>query len=250
MGAKSIPKAMFPLKDTILRTGFPSITWALIIINGIIFLFEITLPRNLLGMVFYIFGLVPARYSYPQWAYIHGLPFDHYLSFLTNMFLHEGWLHIIGNMWFLHLFGSTLEDHLGHGRFLIFYLLSGIAASVIYFMVDIHSKIPAFGASGAIAGVMGAYIVMFPRARIVTLIMIFFFPIFVQISAFVYIGLWFLMQLFSGTLSLGSPEAAGGVAWWGHIGGFVTGIVLLPFFRGKKPDRRRFPDETYHYLNR
>jgi membrane associated rhomboid family serine protease len=116
-------------------------------------------------------------------------------------------------------------------------------------MVDIHSKIPAFGASGAIAGVMGAYIVMFPRARIVTLILIFFFPILIQISAFVYIGLWFLIQLFSGTLSLGSPEAVGGVAWWGHIGGFVTGLVLLPFFRGKKPDRRRFPDETYHYLN-
>ncbi len=242
---------MFPLKDTIARIGFPSVTWALIILNGVIFLFEISIPKDILGSVFYLFGLVPARYSYPRWAYIQGLPFDDYLSFLTNMFLHEGWLHIIGNMWFLHLFGSTLEDHLGHGRFLIFYLLSGIAASVIYFMVDIHSKIPAFGASGAIAGVMGAYIVMFPRARIVTLILIFFFPILIQISAFVYIGLWFLIQLFSGALPLGSPEAGGGVAWWGHIGGFVTGIVLLPLFRRKGPSSRKsYADEAYHYLDR
>jgi membrane associated rhomboid family serine protease len=241
---------MFPLKDTILRTGFPSITWALITVNGIIFLFEISIPKNILGTVFYLFGLIPARYSYPRWAYIHGLPFDDYLSFLTNMFLHEGWLHIIGNMWFLHLFGSTVEDRLGHGQFLIFYLLSGIAASAIYFMVDIHSTIPAFGASGAIAGVMGGYMVMFPRARILTLILILFFPIFVEISAFFYIGFWFLLQLFSGTLSLGSPQAGGGVAWWGHIGGFATGVVLLPFFKRKKDDRRRFPDESSHYLNR
>jgi len=241
---------MFPLKDTILHLGFPYITWALIILNGVIFLFEISIPRDLLGTIFYLFGLVPAKYSYPRWAYIHGLPFDDYLSFLTNMFLHGGWLHLIGNMWFLHLFGSTLEDRLGHWRFLIFYLLSGIAASVIYFMVDIHSMLPSFGASGAIAGVMGAYIVMFPRARILTLVLIFFFPVFVQISAFVYIGLWFLMQLISGTLTLGSPEAAGGVAWWGHIGGFVTGIVLLPFFRrGGPSSRTRYADEIHHYLN-
>jgi len=241
---------MFPLKDTILHLGFPYITWALIILNGAIFLFEISIPKDILGLLFYHFGLVPARYSYPRWAYIHGLPFDDYLSLLTNMFLHGGWLHIIGNMWFLHLFGSTLEDRLGHGRFLIFYLLSGIAASVTYLLVDIHSMLPAFGASGAIAGVMGAYIVMFPRARIITLVLIFFIPIFVQISALVYIGLWFFMQLLSGTLTLGSPEAGGGVAWWGHIGGFIAGVVLLPFFRRKgEASRNRYPDETYHYLN-
>ncbi len=241
---------MFPLKDTLLRTGFPAVTWGLIAINGIIFLFEISLPRDLIGLVFYLFGLVPARYSYPRWAYIHGLPFDDYLSFLTNLFLHGGWLHIIGNMWFLHLFGSTLEDRLGHWRFLIFYLLAGISASVIYFLVEIYSTVPAFGASGAIAGVMGAYIVMFPRARIVTLFLIVFIPIFVEISAFVYIGLWFLMQLISGTLTLGSAQAGGGIAWWGHIGGFVAGIALLPIFRRKGPSPRRiYPDEIYHYLH-
>jgi hypothetical protein len=154
-------------------------------------------------------------------------------------------------MWFLHLFGSTVEDRMGHGRFLIFYFLCGIAASVIYLMASIHSTIPAFGASGAIAGIMGAYIVMFPRARILTLILIFFFPIFVELSAFVYIGFWFLLQLFSGTLSLASAGIGGGIAWWGHIGGFIAGIVLLPFFRRRQLSyRRTYPDETYHYINR
>jgi hypothetical protein len=118
-------------------------------------------------------------------------------------------------------------------------------------MASIHSTIPAFGASGAIAGIMGAYIVMFPRARILTLILIFFFPIFVELSAFVYIGFWFLLQLFSGTLSFASPGIGGGIAWWGHIGGFIAGIVLLPFFRRRQVQHRRiYPDETYHYINR
>ena len=124
---------MIPLRDTIPRTGFPSITWTLIILNGVIFIFEISLPRNILENFFYLFGLVPAKYSYPQWALIYGLPFDHYLSFMTSMFLHGGWLHILGNMWFLYLFGSRVEDQMGHIRFLVFYLLSGIAANVDQF---------------------------------------------------------------------------------------------------------------------
>jgi len=117
------------------------------------------------------------------------------------------------------------------------------------FLVDIHSKIPEFGASGAIAGVMGAYIVMFPKARIVTLIFVLFFPFFVDVSAFFYIGFWFILQLFSGTLSFASRDV-GGVAWWAHIGGFITGIVLLPFFRRKEYSHRKlYPDETYHYTS-
>jgi membrane associated rhomboid family serine protease len=241
---------MFPIRDTILRLRFPYVTWALIIVNGIIFLFEISIPKDTLQMILYLFGLVPARYSYPQWAYIHGLPFDHYLSFLTNMFLHGGWVHIIGNMWFLYLFGSGVEDRLGHGRFLIFYLLSGIAASGLYYVFAVHTKVPVMGASGAIAGVMGAYLVMFPKAKILTLILIFIFPVFVELSAFFYIGFWFLLQLFSGTLSLASQATEGGVAWWGHVGGFIAGVVLLPFFRSKKgSNRKRYPDEIYNYIN-
>ncbi len=134
---------MIPIKDTIPHIGFPSITWTLILINGIIFLYEISIPKDILKVIIYLFGLVPARYSYPQWAHIHGLPFDDYLSFLTNMFLHGGWLHIIGNMWFLHIFGRTVEDHLGHRKFLIFYLLSGVAASLIRIFTPWLSHMPA-----------------------------------------------------------------------------------------------------------
>ena len=239
---------MIPLKDTILRQGFPVVTWVIIFVNGIIFLYEISIPKDMVQQLFYLFGLVPARYSYPSWAVVHGLPFDHYLSFVTAMFLHAGWLHIIGNMWFLYVFGGTVEDRLGHVRFLFFYLLAGLGASLIYFLIDIHSRIPEFGASGAIAGVMGAYIILFPRARIFTMILVFFFPFFVELSAFFYIGYWFLIQLFAGTISFASQATQGGVAWWAHVGGFVAGIVLILLFR-RRAHRKSYPDEVYHYLN-
>jgi membrane associated rhomboid family serine protease len=239
---------MIPLKDTLLHLGFPVVTWAIILLNGIIFLFEISIPRDMLQQLFYLFGLVPARYSYPSWAVVHGLPFDEYLSFVTAMFLHAGWLHIIGNMWFLYVFGSTVEDRLGHVRFLIFYLLAGAGASLIYYLIDIHSQIPEFGASGAIAGVMGAYIVLFPRARIFTMILIFIFPFFVELSAFFYIGYWFLIQLFAGTISFAAQPTQGGVAWWAHVGGFVAGIALLPLFR-RHAHRKSYPDEVYRHLS-
>jgi membrane associated rhomboid family serine protease len=161
------------------------------------------------------------------------------------MFLHGGWFHIIGNMWFLYIFGRTVENSMGHIRFMIFYFLAGILANITYFLIDIHSKIPEFGASGAIAGVMGAYILMFPRARILTLIFIFFFPWFVELPALVFIGYWFLIQLVAGTLTLASPISQGGTAWWAHVGGFVSGMVMLPLFR--RPSRRKnYPAETYH----
>jgi membrane associated rhomboid family serine protease len=238
---------MIPLKDTILRQGFSVVTWVIILLNGIIFLYEISIPKDILQQLFYLFGLVPARYSYPSWAVVQGLPFDHYLSFVTAMFLHAGWLHIIGNMWFLYVFGGTVEDRLGHVRFLFFYLLAGLGASLIYFLIDIHSRIPEFGASGAIAGVMGAYIVLFPRARIFTMILIFFFPFFVELSAFFYIGYWFLIQLFAGTISFAAQATQGGVAWWAHVGGFVAGIVLILLFR-RHAHRKSYPDEVYRYL--
>jgi membrane associated rhomboid family serine protease len=242
---------MIPLKDTIPRIGFSFITWTLILLNAIVFVFEISISKDSLQQLFYLFGLVPERYTYPKWALIHGLPPGNFSPFLTNMFLHGGWLHIIGNMWFLHLFGSTVEDRMGHLRFLFFYLLSGLAANLIFFMFDLHSAIPEFGASGAIAGVMGAYIVMFPKAQILTLIPILFIPFLVNLPALFYLGVWFLIQVLSGTLSFTSHGAGGGIAWWAHIGGFVTGIVLLPFFRNRKLSyRKSFPDEIYHYVNR
>ena len=147
------------------------------------------------------------------------------------MFLHGGWLHYLGNMWFLKIFGSKVEDGMGHRRFLIFYLISGILASVFYIYFSPHSSMPVIGASGAIAGAMGAYYVMFPRARILTFIPIFIFPWFIEVSAFFFLGWWFLLQLFSGTVTLVLPHNGEGVAWWGHIGGFIAGIVLVFFFR-------------------
>jgi membrane associated rhomboid family serine protease len=241
---------MIPLKDTIPHVGIPLITWVLILLNGIIFIFEISIPKGILEEVFYFFGLVPARYSPPKWALIHGLSPKDYFPFLSNMFLHGGWLHIIGNMWFLYIFGSSVEDRMGHVRFLILYILTGLAANILFFTLDIHSTIPEFGASGAIAGVMGAYIVMFPRARILTLIPIFFFPFFFYLPAFFYLGFWFFIQLFSGTLSF-TFVGTGGVAWWAHVGGFLAGMALVPLFRNKGHSYREpFPDEAYHHIYR
>lgn len=226
---------MFPVKDTVPNRSFPAATWLLIALNGIVFYFETTLPQDLLEQFIRLFGVVPAEYYRPYYR-THGLPFIDYLSFLTTMFLHGGWLHFLGNMWFLRIFGSKVEDCMGHDRFLAFYLISGIFASMFYIYFSPGSAMPVIGASGAIAGVMGAYYVMFPRAKILTIIPIFIFPWFVELPAFIFLGWWFLLQLFSGTVTPVLPVTGGGVAWWGHIGGFIAGIILVPFFR-KRPGR-------------
>jgi membrane associated rhomboid family serine protease len=237
---------MFPIKDTIPSREFPCATWTIIIINAIVFFIELSLPKELLTKVFYNFGVVPARYSHPDWAVFFGLSFDNYWPFLTNMFLHGGWMHFISNMWTLYLFGDNVEDRLGHVRFLVFYILSGIVASITHYIFNLHSTVPALGASGAIAGVMGAYFIMFPHSRVITLIPILFIPYFIEIPAFVYLWVWFVTQLLSGTFSLLSPEAGGGIAWWAHIGGFVTGILMLPLFKKRRSSYRVFfSDEIY-----
>jgi membrane associated rhomboid family serine protease len=143
------------------------------------------------------------------------------------MFLHGGFLHILGNMWFLHIFGDNIEDRLGHFRYLIFYLLSGLAAGLIHLLTNWDSKIPTIGASGAISGVMGAYLVLHPGARILTLIPIFFFFQFVEIPAFIFLGFWLFFQLISAGFT---PKGVGGVAWWAHIGGFIAGLILVKVF--------------------
>ncbi len=238
---------MFPIKDTIPSREFPIVTWALIIINSLVFLFETTLSKEQLEALFYYFGVVPARYSHPEWAVVFGLPIDNYWPFITNMFLHGGWTHIISNMWTLYLFGDNVEDRMGHLRFLVFYLLCGIAASITHFVFNIHSTVPALGASGAIAGVMGAYFILFPHSRVITLVPIFFLPYFIEIPAFVYLGVWFITQLFSGTFSLASASTGGGIAWWAHIGGFVVGILLLPIFKKKQDQYRPFYSDEIYY---
>jgi len=163
------------------------------------------------------------------------------------MFLHGGWMHFISNMWSLWLFGDNVEDCMGHLRFLIFYLLCGLAAGFIHFMFNPTAQVPTIGASGAIAGVMGAYFVMFPTARVITLVPIFFLPYFIEIPAVFYLGIWFMMQLFSGMFSLVLPTGAGGIAWWAHVGGFLFGILVLPFFRRRRG--RPFYADEFFYRN-
>jgi membrane associated rhomboid family serine protease len=174
---------MIPIRDTIPSRNLPVVTWFLIIANSAVFLFELSLPPDVLERVFHLFGLVPARYTHPQWAVVIGFPVDDYWPFLTSMFLHGGWMHIISNMWTLWIFGDNVEDRMGSLRFLIFYLLCGFAAGLVHWFTHPWSTLPTVGASGAIAGVMGAYFFLFPFARVVVLLPILFFPFFFEVPA-------------------------------------------------------------------
>src|SRR6202163_4798374 len=169
---------MLPIKDTIPRRNPPIATWVIIFLNCFVFLLELTMSPYSLQQTLYLFGIVPARFTHPDWAAWVGFPIDDYFPFVTSMFLHGGWLHIIGNMWALWIFGDNVEDRMGPIRFVFFYLLCGLAAGLVQWFTNSHSTIPTVGASGAIAGVMGAYLFMFPRARLIVLLPIFFFPFF------------------------------------------------------------------------
>ncbi len=232
---------MFPIKDTIPSREFPFVTWGIIVFTALVFLFETSLNERGLTLLFHYFGMVPIRYSTTGWEDLFPLS---YLPFVTNIFLHGGWMHIISNMWTLYIFGDNVEDRMGHLPFLLFYLLSGIIANITYYLFNPYSTIPVVGASGAIAGVMGAYFVMFPFSRVITLIPLFFIPYFIEVPAFLYLMVWFIIQLYSGSFSLISPGLGGGIAWWAHIGGFLGGILLLPLFVRRKR-RRVFLDEFF-----
>src|SRR5262249_47603126 len=184
---------MIPIRDTIPRRHFPFAVFALIAINVFVFIREISLPEDVTEQFIYLFGLVPARFTHADWAAQIGFPRT-FLPFLTTMFLHGGWLHIIGNMWVLWIFGDNVEDQMGPFRFLAFSLLGGIAAGLVLVLPTRNSTVPAVGASGAIAGVMAAYFVLFPHARIVAMFPILFYPVFFQVPAFIYLGFWFLTQ--------------------------------------------------------
>jgi len=231
---------MFPIRDSVPSRHPPLATWALIGFNVFVFVLEARMPEARLERVFHVLGLVPAYVTGQAgpagWVRVGPL--------LTSMFLHAGWLHIFGNMWTLWIFGDNVEDRMGPVRFLVFYLLCGVAAGAVHVWVHPGSTVPTVGASGAIAGVMGAYFVMFPRARIVLLFPVFFLPVFFSVPAVLYIGLWMYSQVLSGVLTLGAPEAAAGVAWWAHIGGFAAGLLTFSLFLRPRTLRRRFqPDE-------
>ncbi len=208
---------MLPYKDNIPSRRVPFITWGLIGINVIVFIFELMEGANL-EQVFYQFGMVPAYVT----AGVYGPRYE-IVPFLTSMFMHSGWLHIGGNMLYLWIFGDNVEDRMGHVVFLLFYLVSGVGASLLHLATDPHSTIPTVGASGAIAGVMGAYLVLYPKARIRSVVFFFYFIRIMEIPALILLGLWFVLQLFSGAASFGATEG-GGVAFWAHVGGFIVGI--------------------------
>lgn len=219
---------MIPLRDANPTRSTPIVTYILIGLNILVFLFQLSLGPHVDRLIFR-FGIVPARVTSD--IELLDIAVLTWFPFLTSMFLHGGWMHLIGNMLFLHIFGDNVEDRCGRIRFLVFYVLCGIGASVMQIAISPGSEIPMIGASGAIAGVMGAYVFLYPRARIVTLLPLFiFFPL-VELPAFLFLGIWFLMQMFSGVMSLGIGADAGGVAWWAHIGGFGAGAILLPFLR-------------------
>lgn len=233
---------MFPIQDTIPSRHPPIAVWLLILANAFVFLVELAMPEPVLNEFFWLFGIVPARYTHPAWAVWFGLPTDDYWPFWTSMFLHGGWTHVLGNMWTLWIFGDNVEDRMGPVRFTLFYLLCGLAAGLVHVWLNATSTVPTVGASGAIAGVLGAYFFLFPTARVVVLVPVLFLPLFFELPAVTYLGFWALSQFFSGTLALSGPQNVGGVAWWAHVGGFVAGVLLHRFFvrpRGRRHERSR-----------
>ncbi len=222
---------MIPLRDTQPSYGKPLMTAAIIALNILIFLYQFSLEPFSLNHFITTYGIVPAKFEY--------------LDLLTSMFLHGGWLHLIGNMWFLWIYGDNVEDVLGHPRFLLFYLLCGIAAGLVQVLASPGSRIPTVGASGAIAGVMGAYLIKFPHSRIVTLVPIFIFFTTMEIPAVFMLLYWFVIQLFSGVGSIGTSSIShGGVAWFAHIGGFLAGMVLIKLMGTEDRYRNR---REYHW---
>ncbi len=209
--------------------------YGIVALNVLVFLYQSQLDASALRELLFLGGIVPARWTDAAWAASVGLPAAGPMPLISSMFLHGGWLHLLSNMWSLFIFGDNVEDRMGHGRFLVFYLLAGSVAGLVQTVTDLGSRIPTIGASGAIAGVLGAYLVLYPKSRVLTLIPIFIYPLVTELPAFIFLGLWFVMQLVSGTMStLGGT--VGGVAWWAHIGGFAAGFLLLRLFL--KPQRR------------
>lgn len=226
---------MIPIRDDAPKSGTPFITWFLVGMNSLVFLFQILLPREQQLAFLYQFAVVP---QFIQGAFNGSGPVSitaATLPLVTSMFLHGGWLHIIANMWALLIFGDNIEDHLGHFPYLGLYLVCGIAANVLQVAFNTSSPIPILGASGAIAGIMGAYFLLFPSARVLTIVPLVF--MFVWLPAWIVLGYWFIAQFLSGAASTISAanSNAGGVAFWAHVGGFIAGVSLIKLFPARTP---------------
>lgn len=215
---------MFPIHDTIPSRTRPIVTVGLILANAAVFLYQLTLPEAALERFLHHFAFFPAHFLQAPL-----LSWERWQPVLTSMFLHGGFMHIVGNMWYLWLFGDNVEDAMGHGRFLFFYLICGIAAALTHALTNPTSVIPTVGASGAISGVMGAYMLFFPHSRIITLVPLFLTWMTLAIPAYIFLGFWALLQLYNGMLL--SADNMGGVAWWAHAGGFVAGMLVGLLFR-------------------
>lgn len=216
---------MIPIRDTIPSRNYPVVNNTLIAVNVLVFLIQLA-QGNEFNQFIFRYGLVPARYSIPEISVAFSFT-DKAIALFAFMFLHGSFWHLLGNMWFLYIFGDNIEDKLGHVRYLFFYFLCGLVSGLFHMFLNFHSQVPTIGASGAIAGVMGAYLISYPNSKILTLIPIIIIPFFVEIPAFFFLGIWFLFQFLSAT---GSSAQGGGIAWWAHIGGFVAGILLLKMF--------------------
>jgi membrane associated rhomboid family serine protease len=208
---------MIPLRDVIPSRTTPYITITIIALNALAWLFEIALPPDALPVFLQFYGVVPAAFRTS--------------TLLTSMFLHGSWSHIIGNMWYLWIFGDNVEDRFGHARFIVFYLLCGVVAALGQIYMDPTSRLPTIGASGAIAGVMGAYFVLYPHSRVLTLIPLIIFWEVIELPAIALLGFWFLMQLFSAGQIAATASRGGGVAFMAHVAGFITGVVAVLVFR-------------------
>jgi len=214
---------LIPLKDSTKSPIFPIVNLSIIVLNVLVYMWEVSIEPYLLNQVYYAFGVIPAEVMN---TFFTGASLTPVLfSFVTTMFVHGGWLHLIGNMLFLWVFGDNVEGRLGHLRYLLFYLLVGFFASLVHILSNPLSTMPVVGASGAVAGVLGAYIILFPRARVLALVPIIIIFTLMEIPAVVFIALWFVLQLFNGVASLGGD--ANTVAYWAHVGGFIAGAVLI-----------------------
>jgi membrane associated rhomboid family serine protease len=220
---------MFPLKDDNPTTITPVVTWILIAINVVVFLYQVSLGPRASQLFVYQFGAIPAVVTGDQSLPGNLVAVPPFLSIFTSMFLHGGWMHLIGNMWYLWIFGNNIEEAMGSLRYLLFYIICGFLASLSHILSNVGSTLPSIGASGAIAGVLGAYILLYPRARVLTLIFLGFFIRLLYIPAGFILGFWFILQLLSGSMSGG--QQGGGVAFWAHIGGFIAGVLLVGVFK-------------------